>query len=201
MKTIFLYSDDLLLIARWSKLINAQVSMVDDLKELENIEYSIIIFNISVCKEISDESFQTLVNNKNNIMILDNMPNLANAKKYLNLGVKAYGNTLMTSSYLNSSIEALQKDYIWLIPDISTKLMNEMIVSNKMENNNKADEIFKELTSKEKEVAILVKEAYTNNKISQELDISINTVKTHVKHIYEKLNVKDRLSFLQLFNK
>mgnify|MGYP000370192932 CR=1 FL=1 len=42
---------------------------------------------------------------------------------------------------------------------------------------------------------------YTNTNISQELNVSINTVKTHIKHIYEKLNVKDRLSFAALFSK
>ena len=40
-----------------------------------------------------------------------------------------------------------------------------------------------------------------NINISDELNISINTVKTHIKHIYEKLNVKDRLSFAGLFSK
>ena len=52
----------------------------------------------------------------------------------------------------------------------------------------------------EKKIAKLLKTGYTNMNISEELDISINTVKTHVKHIYEKLNVKDRLSFAGLFS-
>ena len=58
----------------------------------------------------------------------------------------------------------------------------------------------KELTKTEKIIARLLQHAYTNTNISDELNISINTVKTHVKHIYEKLNVKDRLSFAGLFS-
>ena len=68
---------------------------------------------------------------------------------------------------------------------------------------NKVDEkeLFKNLTKTEKNIATLLKNGYTNTNISQELNVSINTVKTHIKHIYEKLNVKDRLSFAGLFSK
>lgn len=199
MKTIFLYSDDLLLIGRWSRLIKNKVSMIDDLKELEDIKYSILIFSTSVCRDIPDDKFNRFIKNQNSIMLLDNTPNVLTAKKYLNKGIKAYGNTLMTSSYINSCIDALQKDYIWLTPDISTKLMNEIINLQKTTQKEKLESIFVVLTTKEKEIATLLKEGYTNNKISDELNISINTVKTHIKNIYEKLNVKDRLSFASLF--
>ncbi|WP_390881745.1 helix-turn-helix transcriptional regulator [Aliarcobacter cryaerophilus] len=37
-----------------------------------------------------------------------------------------------------------------------------------------------------------------NIEISEELNISINTVKKHIKNIYTKLNVSDRVSFLKL---
>lgn len=199
MKKIYLFTDDLLLIGRWSRLIKNKVSMIDDLKELEDIKYSILIFSISVCRDIPEDEFNGFIENQNSIMLLDNTPNVLTAKKYLNKGIRAYGNTLMTSSYINSCIDALQKDYIWLLPDISTKLMNEMIGSQKTNNTEKTTSLFDVLTTKEKEIAQLLKEGYSNNKISQELDISINTVKTHIKHIYEKLNVKDRLSFASLF--
>ena len=39
---------------------------------------------------------------------------------------------------------------------------------------------------------------YKNIEISEELNISINTVKKHIKNIYTKLNVSDRVSFLKL---
>lgn len=199
MKEIYLFTDDLLLAGRWLKLINQKTKLLEDLSELEDIENSIIIINTSICKILSEDKFSKLVESQNNIMLLDNTPNILTAKKYLNKGIKAYGNTLMTTSYINSSIDALQKDYIWLLPDISTKLMSEMINSQKTNQAEKTDFIFDVLTTKEKEIAKLLKEGYTNNKISQELNISINTVKTHIKKVYEKLNVKDRLSFASLF--
>ena len=104
----------------------------------------------------------------------------------------------MTTSYLNSAVEAVSNNYIWLMPQITTQFLKSMVEKK----DNKVDEkkLFEPLTKMEKKIAKLLKTGYTNMNISEELDISINTVKTHVKHIYEKLNVKDRLSFAGLFS-
>ncbi len=201
MKKIFLYGDDLFLLARWIKLINNRTNLIENKSELICVKNSILVINISICKNISDEFIVDFVNNKNQILVLDNLPNFYNAKKYLSLGIKGYGNTLMTSSYLNSAIEALNNGFIWLLPDITTQLVNNIVDLDKQDDKNKDELLFRHLTVKEKQVAILLKKGYTNSKISIELKISINTVKTHIKHIYEKLSVTDRVAFASLFTK
>ena len=198
MKRIFLLSDDLLLLERWTKLINHETNVLENIEELENITDSILIVNTSVCKDISLKFINDFINNQNEIIVLDNTPNFLNAKRFLDLGIKGYGNTLMTTSYLNSAVEAVSNNYIWLMPQITTQFLKSMVEKK----DNKVDEkkLFEPLTKMEKKIAKLLKTGYTNMNISEELDISINTVKTHVKHIYEKLNVKDRLSFAGLFS-
>jgi DNA-binding NarL/FixJ family response regulator len=198
MKKIFLLSDDLLLLGRWMKLINHETNVVENIEELANITDSILIVNTSVCKDISLKFINDFINNQNEIIVLDNTPNFLNAKRFLDLGIKGYGNTLMTTSYLNSAVEAVSNNYIWLMPQITTQFLKSMVEKK----DNKVDEkkLFEPLTKMEKKIAKLLKTGYTNMNISEELDISINTVKTHVKHIYEKLNVKDRLSFAGLFS-
>jgi LuxR family maltose regulon positive regulatory protein len=37
----------------------------------------------------------------------------------------------------------------------------------------------------------------SNQEIASELYLSVNTVKTHIQHIYEKLNVSSRLSVVE----
>ena len=198
MKTIFLLSDDLSLLGRWKKLISVETFIIETIEELIDSTNSLLIINSSICKDISSEFIVDFIQNQNQIILLDNTPNFLNAKKFMTLGVKGYGNTLMTSSYLNSAIEALSHGFVWLLPDITTQLMNDIVGSKDDEKNE--DLIFDVLTEKEIKVAKLLKYGYTNSKISMELKISINTVKTHVKHIYEKLSVKDRLSFANLFS-
>ncbi|MGC9347694.1 MAG: LuxR C-terminal-related transcriptional regulator [Anaerolineae bacterium] len=48
------------------------------------------------------------------------------------------------------------------------------------------------LTDRELEVLNAIADGMTNKQIADRLYISVNTVKTHVKHIYEKLNVRNR---------
>lgn len=199
MKKIYLLSDDLMLIGRWMKLINYETNIVEDLEDINNIINSILVVNSSVCKDISPKFINDFIENKNKILVLDNTPNLLNAKRFLSLGVQGYGNTLMTTSYLNSAIETISNDYIWLIPQITTLLLKD--ITEKSDSMVDEELLLKNLTKTEKKIAILLKNAYSNINISDELNISVNTVKTHIKHIYEKLNVKDRLSFAALFSK
>ena len=198
MKKIFLLSDDLLLLGRWMKLINHETNVVENIEELANITDSILIVNTSVCKDISLKLINDFINNQNEIIVLDNTPNFLNAKRFLDLGIKGYGNTLMTTSYLNSAVEAVSNNYIWLMPQITTQFLKNMV--DEKDTNVDEKKLFEPLTKTEKKIAKLLKNGYTNMDMSEELDISINTVKTHVKHVYEKLNVKDRLSFAGLFS-
>ena len=199
MKKIYLLSDDLILIGRWMKLINYETNIVEKLEDLHNIMNSILIVNSFVCKDISSKFINDFINNENKILVLDNTPNLINAKRFLSLGVQGYGNTMMTTSYLNSAVETISNDYIWLIPQITTLLLKD--ITEKSDSKVDDELLFENLTKTEKKIAVLLKNAYTNTNISDELNISVNTVKTHIKHIYEKLNVKDRLSFAGLFSK
>lgn len=52
------------------------------------------------------------------------------------------------------------------------------------------------LTSRELEIVGLVRRGYTNSHISQELYISINTVKKHLNNIFQKLGVFNRVELL-----
>lgn len=51
----------------------------------------------------------------------------------------------------------------------------------------------KQLSKTEYKVIHLLEKGYSNKEISDELNISGNTVKYHLKNIYKKLKVKNRL--------
>lgn len=196
---IALYSNDIALIYRWENILNkSEIKIIEDYEDLVKLKDSILIFSDCVNLENSDFIISVLLKNANKIMVLKRDPNLENAKKWLSKDVHGYGNCLMTSSYLNSAVEAVSNNYIWLMPQITTQLLKNMI--EKKDTKIDEEKLFENLTKTEKIIARLLQNAYTNTNISDELNISINTVKTHVKHIYEKLNVKDRLSFAGLFS-
>ena len=196
---IALYSNDIALIHRWENILNkSEIKIIENYEDLVKLKDSILIFSDCVNLENSDFIISVLLKNANKIMVLKRDPNLENAKKWLSKDVHGYGNCLMTSSYLNSAVEAISNNYIWLMPQITTQLLKNMI--EKKDSKIDEEKLFENLTKTEKIIAKLLQNAYTNTNISDELNISVNTVKTHVKHIYEKLNVKDRLSFAGLFS-
>lgn len=53
------------------------------------------------------------------------------------------------------------------------------------------------LTERESEVLKLIGEGLSNKEIGEKLDMSVNTVKTHIKHIYGKLGVTRRIQAVQ----
>ena len=55
-----------------------------------------------------------------------------------------------------------------------------------------------ELTERELDVFRLVARGYSNAEISRELYISDTTVKTHITHILQKLNLRDRVQAVVL---
>ena len=57
---------------------------------------------------------------------------------------------------------------------------------------------FPPLTRSEERVAHLVARGYTNREIAERLFVSHHTVGTHVRHIYQKLQVRSRVALTRL---
>jgi len=57
---------------------------------------------------------------------------------------------------------------------------------------------FDELTTREQDVFRLIANGLSNTEIAQELYISDTTVKTHITHILQKLNLRDRVQAVVL---
>ena len=68
----------------------------------------------------------------------------------------------------------------------------EQEVSKKVEYNRNHVELHEDLTARERDVLQLIAKGYENQRIADELFISLKTVKTHVSNILAKLQVNDR---------
>ncbi len=52
------------------------------------------------------------------------------------------------------------------------------------------------LTQRENEILDLLAQGYRNKEIAEKLFVSVNTIRTHIYHIYEKLHVQNRVEAL-----
>ncbi len=56
------------------------------------------------------------------------------------------------------------------------------------------------LTEREREILVLAYHGYTNPDIAKKLNISFNTSKSHMHHIFEKLDVNSRVELVHMIN-
>ena len=179
-----------------NSLIDYDLKNIENREELLTLKENLIIINTSVNLEKEEETIEILLENGNKILILESTPKLINAQNWLLLGVHGYGNSMMNDIYLKSAIQTINNGLTWLIPDITMEILSKL----NSDSLNQKD-VLNQLSKAEQQVAILLKDGLSNTKISEELKLSINTVKSHIKNIYLKLDVKDRFSFVNLLNK
>ncbi|NLV89670.1 MAG: response regulator transcription factor [Tissierellia bacterium] len=95
----------------------------------------------------------------------------------------------ISSEELVKAIETVYKGNVLLQPEIAKKILGAIKeISPKKEK----EDIRKNLTKREYEIALLVGEGKTNKEISEILYISEGTVKNHLTNILDKLDLKDR---------
>lgn len=179
-----------------NSLVDYDLKKIENREELLTLKDNLVIINTSVNLEKEEETIEILLENRNKILILESSPKLINTQNWLVLGVHGYGNSMMNDIYLKSAIQTINNGLIWLIPDITMEILSKLNGASL-----KQKDVLNLLSKAEQQVALLLKDGYSNTKISEELKLSVNTVKSHIKNIYLKLDVKDRFSFVNLLNK
>ena len=96
------------------------------------------------------------------------------------------GAVLYRMNVLNAENESMRNEIL----QFSSNIKNQKEFTNKLDS----------LSLRERQIFNLIAHSYSNKEIANTLNVSINTVKFHVKNIYEKLEIKNRkeaLSFAQ----
>lgn len=104
-------------------------------------------------------------------------------------GANSYCMKDVDPEILVTVIKSTYEGASWLDPVIA-KIVLDKFVSNIgkfVKNDTPSD-----LTEREAEVLSQIAKGYSNQQISDNLYISLNTVKTHIKNIFQKLEVEDR---------
>ena len=103
----------------------------------------------------------------------------------ISAGAKSY---LLKTSSASEIAQAIRDTY-------RGEVVFEKEVSEKLEHRHEVEEefrLYEELTSREKEVLLLIAQGKSNQEIADECFITLKTVKTHVSNILSKLQVEDR---------
>lgn len=105
-------------------------------------------------------------------------------------GAKGYLLKDMPSQELAQAIRSVYRGYTQLGPGLIEKLMSGVSISETVVESQPQD--LSHLTPREQEVLRLISVGSTNREIAQQLYISEGTVKTHVTHLLNRLNLRNR---------
>ena len=112
----------------------------------------------------------------------------------LSAGADGYCLKEAPASQLAMAIKAVAEGVAWLDPGIASRVLRS-IGSNSKERIEECDKSSvnpASLSSREYDVLRLVVDGRSNQEIADKLVLSVETVKTHMRHIMEKLAVSDR---------
>ncbi len=138
------------------------------------------------------------VENQNKIkpikcIVCADKPTLIEMISVVSLGVRAYCNSYMQAKNYQQMIRLVNENQSWFPPQM---LAETFKLAGQTVNNHNAENTLSDLTSKEKEISLSVGEGHSNQQIATLLNITESTVKTHLTHIYKKLNIKDRVALI-----
>jgi DNA-binding NarL/FixJ family response regulator len=186
---IVLVSPNRILHDQWNKAIDNNIESLNlyhekDIESFDFFKDDIILFDYDNLNEFL--SF-TLVGK---VLCLSSKLDNIIGFKLLKKGVKGYGNNYMTSLNLKEAIKVIKNDKIWVNPD----LMSFIIENSTLTNLVKYDDKINELSQRELDVSKFVSKGLTNKEIAQELNITERTIKAHVSTVFQKLQIKDRVT-------
>jgi DNA-binding NarL/FixJ family response regulator len=124
--------------------------------------------------------------------VFENSEKIFNALK---AGASGYILKRTAGATLVDAIKELLNGGAPMSSDIARKVVNSFRDGQPEENH--ADS----LTKKENEILDLLAKGYSNKEIADTLFVSLNTVRTHIYHMYEKLHVRNRVEALNKINR
>ena len=111
--------------------------------------------------------------------------------KAKNMGIDAY---ILKDAFIDDIMYSLR------VVDRGGKFYSSDLMAN-VGNTSEDDKRIDTLTRRELEVALLLREGYTNAKIANKLSISEGTVKKHISNIFSKLEIYNRTEVLVFVEK
>lgn len=177
-------------------IINIEKSTIDSfLESIKELKPHVVLFayteplpNIrEICKAIREIS---KVQTKSHLLLLGNIPSHEEIVSLMNAGARGYYDLNDPSDQLPEAIKIVNKGEIWLPRDKMSSIMDRII---SVVGRDLKEKTLDQLTPTEFQVLRLIGQGKSNDEIAEALFISKNTVRSHIKSIYAKLDTHSRL--------
>ena len=141
-----------------------------------------------VCKAVRDIAENNKI--KTQLMLLGNIPSHEEVVGLMNVGVRGYFDLNESAEQLAEALRVVHKEEIWLPRDKMSSIMDRII---SVVGRDLKEKTLDQLTPTEFQVLRLIGQGKSNDEIADAMFISKNTVRSHIKSIYAKLDTHSRL--------
>ncbi|KQB37932.1 Response regulator [Flavobacterium daejeonense] len=168
----------------------------DTIKLLKQKEFDLIILDINIPGGRNTLMIEEIKNIQPEVKILifSVYEEETHACPYIIAGANGYLNKLSDKKKLTNAVESILKTGNYLTPDIIKDLVK---ASTNKESINPLDK----LSKREKEISELLVHGDGNIEIANKLNIQLTTVSTHKNKIFSKLNIRNIVELITLYNK
>lgn len=204
MKKIIFFSGKQTILNYWKKHIdnNYVLQVCDHLsilyKDLENSVPDVILFDYNGDVSMAEELLEYIKSKKldTRVMVLSSHPLFSEGVRLIHKDARAFVNAYAIPANLNQALETVIEGNIWLYPEF----IQAMIKQSSYLEVEKSD-LMQQLSSRERQISQFLALGMSNKEIAKQANITEQTVKTHLKTIYEKLDVHTRLELAILINR
>ena len=160
-----------------------------------NNEQQIVMIDEQSINNIQKALEQLNTFNNADLLLFHNLPDAHHAVKLVGKNVKGYENSFIHKTNLLTMLQTIENGKNWFFLDLTQYIISSYIQEN---DKNKEPSFVKELTKKEREIADYVAKGLSNKEIAQKEQIALSTVKGHIRNIFQKAGVNDRVSLTLL---
>lgn len=126
------------------------------------------------------------------VLVLTTFDDDENIAEAMRAGAKGYLLKDMPSEELAQAIRFVYRGYSQMAPGLLEKILAKVPASGSVSQEKTPQQNLSVLTKREQDVLRLIGMGATNREIAEKLYISEGTVKTHVTHLFNRLNLKNR---------
>ncbi|OYX86565.1 MAG: DNA-binding response regulator [Flavobacteriales bacterium 32-34-25] len=182
------------------KLKNIAISTTENYSETLNIlkeqKFDLIILDVNIPGGRNTSMVEEIKDIQPNVKILifSVYEEETHACPYIIAGANGYLNKLSDKKKLTGAVDSILKTGNYLTPDIIKELV-------KASSNKQSINPLDKLSKREREISELLVQGDGNIEIANKLSIQLTTVSTHKNKIFTKLNIKNIVDLIGLFNK
>lgn len=181
---LVIHSDELLLLGSYSSAVNAAEQVME-------IQPDVILMDIELPGGVSGIDAVKMIRTRNESVKIIMLTVFDDNRLVLDAIVSGASGYLLKKNLSEKLSDAIKEVLTGGAPMSPT--VARMVIASMQQKNASGDEDKYKLTSREKEILVALSEGTSYKIIAAQNFISIDTVRSHIKHIYQKMQVHNQL--------